>query len=330
MKKNFNISQPVSIVVPMKNSETTILLTLKSISEQKYPIKEVIIIDNMSSDNSVKLVSNYKKMSKIPIILIKRKKNKGVGASYNLGAKKAKADLLVFMHSDSTLVSKDELNKVVVPLLNDITIVSSYSTIINPDSVWQSYNFWQKCLFARAVDQENPGLNGKFDCLRREIFLRIGGFDDVHFGEDIGIGGEDGDLHLRLLEKGKVVLSTARVIHLHYLGKNYRFSDLVKNRRLLAKTYGRIIRISGSKLPLGAFAFGIKPTLAILPFISGFFLVGIVLLFVYTFWYTKKMFISKSTLTDPRIILLPFINIFLVYYESFWMLESFLIVKKDV
>ena len=71
----------VSIVIPMKNSATTILKTLKSLAVQEYPIKEIIIIDNVSSDNSIEIVENYLKKSKIPIILIKRKKNKGVFAS---------------------------------------------------------------------------------------------------------------------------------------------------------------------------------------------------------------------------------------------------------
>ena len=319
----------VSIVIPMKNSATTILKTLKSLAVQEYPIKEIIIIDNVSSDNSIEIVENYLKKSKIPIILIKRKKNKGVGASYNLGAEKAKSDFIVFMHSDSSLKTNKELTKLVKPLINDNKIVASYSTIINPITVWETYNFWQKCLFARAVDQENPGLNGKFDCLRRRIFLKIGGFDDVHFGEDIGIGGEDGDLHIRLLEEGSVVLSKATVIHLHYLGSNYKMTDWIKNRKLLAKTYGRIVRVQAKKLPPGAIAFAIKPTLALLPFISELHIIGIILLIIYSFWYTKKMYLSSSTIYNPRIILLPFLNIFLVYYETFWMIESFLFVKKD-
>jgi glycosyltransferase involved in cell wall biosynthesis len=322
-------SMSVSFVVPMKNSETTILVTLDSIQRQQLRVKEIIVVDNVSTDNSIKLVEKYAKKSKIPIVLIKRRKNRGVGASYNLGVEKAKGEYVVFMHSDSSIDTTNELDKLLHPFIAEKNVVASYSTIINPDSVWETYNFWQKCLFARAVDQENPGLNGKFDCVKREVFQKIGGFDDVHFGEDIGIGGEDADLHIRLQKEGSVVLSKARVTHLHYLGKNYKMTDWIKNRKLLAKTYGRIIRVQAKELTTGALAFGIKPTLAILPFIPHFANVGILLLIIYAFWYTKKMFLSQSTLGDPRIFMLPFINIFLVYYETFWMLESLLILKKE-
>jgi|SRR6185369_7781377 len=330
MKNNKSVQfPPVSVIIPMKNSETTILVTLESIKKQKYPIREVIIIDNVSTDNSIALVQKYSKKSKIPMTLIKRNKNKGVGASYNLGAKKAKSEFIVFMHSDSSLKNSNELEKLIKPLLSNKNVVAAYSTIINPQSIWETYNFWQKCLFARAVGKQGPGLNSKFDCLRRDVFLKIGGFDDVNFGEDIDIGGEDGDLHYRLLEIGEVVLSQAKVIHLHYLGKNYKISDWIKNRKLLSKTYGRIIRVQAKKLPLGALVFVIKPTLALLPFLPKLHIIGIALLFVYAFWYTKKMFTSSLTLQDPRIVLLPFLNIFLIYYETFWMLDGLLFIRKE-
>lgn len=322
------LKKQVSCIVPMKNSETTICITLDSLNNQDYPIKEIIIIDNVSSDNSVAVVENYAKKSRIPIIVIKRKQNRGVGASYNLGTKKASTPFVVFMHSDSSLETRKEMEKLIKPFLADAAVIATYSTIINPNSVWETYNFWQKCLFARAVDTEQPGLNGKFDCFRRDVFLKIGGFDEVHFGDNIGVGGEDADLHIRLRKKGKVVLSQARVTHLHYLGKNYKMVNWIKNRKLLAKTYGRLLRVQGKGLSRDALVFAVKPTLALLPFIPETHFIGIVLLCAYSFLYTKKMFTAHSALRDPRIFLLPFLNIFLVYYETFWMLESFLIIRK--
>ena len=97
--------------------------------------------------------------------------------------------------------------------------------------------FWEKCLFARSVEKNDPGFNGKFDCVRKNIFLKVGGFDDDHFGDDIGIGGEDADLYLRLKEQGNVVLSNARIIHLHYLGSHYKLAEKKKNRKIKLKNY---------------------------------------------------------------------------------------------
>lgn len=339
--RNQTKQYPVSIIVPMKNSETTIIEALRTILQQSYPLSEIIVIDNISDDNSVSLVRAFRKKSKVPIKLIIQKKDNGVGASYNTGSREAKNSLIVFMHSDSSLPTKLELKKLVSPILKDKNIVATYSVGILPKKVWNSYNFWQKCLFARDVGSESPGFSGKFSCLRKEAFLRIGGFDELNFGIDKTSGGEDADLYLRLEKKGEIILTKAKVIHLHYLGKNFNIVNWIKTRKLLARTYGRFIRFEGNKLPLGSSTIGlslrlgvliflVKPILAILPLIPNFHTQGALLLFVYALLNSKSLYTNMSSIKNIRILLLPFIDVFLVYYETFWMLESFLSVKKQV
>ena len=332
--------KPVSVVASMRNSETTILQSLESICKQKYPIREIIVIDNKSSDSSVELVFKFRKKSTIPIQVIKRGENKGVSANYNLGVRRAISEYVIFIHSDSSLPSEHEIEKLTKPLRMGSDIVASYPKIILPEDVWDRYNFWQKCLFSRSVGKESPGFNGKFDCVRKDIFLKIGGFSEF-LGGSLGIGGEDADLYLRLQNEGDIVLSHAKVIHLHYLGSNYSISDWIKNRKLLARTYGRLIRFEGRRLPLrahgkglliplGILSFMIRPTLAVLPFIPNLHLFGVVLLIIYAFVNSKKMYTTVSTLRDSRIFLLPFIDVFLVYYETFWMLEAFFLGRRRV
>jgi len=341
MKLNKNTLISVTVVVPMRNSETTILHALESIIKQDFPVKEIIVIDNVSSDNSVKLVLQSAKRSKIPIRIIKQKENKGVGASYNLGVRNATSAYVIFMSSDSSLPSSHELKKLMKPFRKDSGAVASYPKVILPENIWNIYSFWQKCLFARSVGKEQPGFNGKFDCVKKEMFLRVGGSNTITFGGDVSIGGEDADLYLRLENQGKIVLSEAKVVHLHYLGSNYSVSDWVKNRKLLARTYGRLIRFHGRSLPfkahgkglfipLGILIFMIKPTLAVLPFIPNLHLFGVVLLIVYVFVNSRKMYTTLFTLMNPRIIFLPFIDIFLVYFETFWMIQAFLFVKRKI
>lgn len=341
-KTPIKIRRPsVSVIVPMRNSATTLLTTLKSIAKQNYPVKEVIIVDNVSTDNSIQIAEEYKKSSKLPILILKNKVNNGVGASYNRGVKKASSEFVIFMHSDSSLPTNSEIQKAVSPLIDSSDIVGVYPTVINPEKVWETYNFWQKCLFARAVGKPSPGFNGKFDCIRREAFLKVGGFDEITFGRDVNIGGEDADLYLRLETQGRMVLGKATVIHLHYLGPGYKISNWLQNRKLLARTYGRLIRFQGKSLPLrthgkglqiplGMLVFAIKPILCILPFIPYVQFVGIPMLFAYLFFNSRKMYTTFSTLRDPHILALPFIELFLLYYEVFWMIESLLFVKKKV
>jgi glycosyltransferase involved in cell wall biosynthesis len=339
VKKNKTLL-PVSVIVPMRNSATTLLKTLKSIERQEYPIKEIIIIDNVSNDNSVKIAQEFEKKSKIPIHILKNKVNIGVGASYNRGVKKSTSKLIVFLHSDSSPATKYEMQKLVTPVISSSNVVASYPTAIVPKDVWETYNFWQKYRFTRMLGNE-VGFNGKFDCIRREAFLKVGGFDEQRFARDEAIGGEDADLFLRLKKIGELVHSSAEVIHYHYLGSHYTLKDHFKTRKMLARTYGRLVRVQGKylpisskgkglKIPLGLLLFLVKPTLSIIPLLPDLHFFGICLLVIYAFFNSKTLYTTVSTIRNPRILLLPFIDIFLVYYETFWMIQAFIFTKKKL
>lgn len=328
--KNFTTKLfPVTFIVPMRNSATTIVKTFDGILKQNYPIREIIVVDNVSKDNSIRIVEDYRKKSKnTHIILIKNKKNVGVGESYNIGVRIAKTSHIVFMHSDSMLPTSKELQKLTEPFRKSPSVVASYSYILHPEKLWLSYNFWMKCLMARAVGKESPGLNDKFDCIEKKAFLKVRGFDTKNYGHNIGVGAEDADLHLKLKRVGEVVLSNAKVVHLHYLNHDYTFNDLLTNRKLLARSYGRIARLRWRETGLPIIVFLIKPALAITLFIPSFYSHNLVILFIFSLWYMKKMYLTKQTLMDPKILLLPFITIFLIVYEAFWMLESFIFIKN--
>lgn len=316
---------PVSIVMPMRNASTTLEEALKSLDSQTYPIKEVIIIDNASSDDSVALVRAYKRSSRLNIFIVKRMQNRGIGTSFNYGVKLAKSEIVILMHSDCALATRHELAKLVAPFRRK-TVVAAYPTIALDPHAWSQYSFWQKSFFSRELDRPTRGLTTKFDAVARRAYRRIGGFDMENFG----VGGEDADLHERLKKEGHVMLSSARVIHYHFLGGGYSLGRLLAKQRVYARIYGRLIRTRLKSLLGPGLILFVKPLLAVLPFIPHVRWVGITLLVVYAFLYSKRMFTTKSTLFDPRIVILPFFNMFLVYYETYWMIESFLFGKHKI
>ena len=75
----------ISIISPVHNREKYILRFLRSIQNQCFDGIEIILVDDFSEDNSVKLIENYQKEDK-RIILIKHNKNKGTLISRNHGA----------------------------------------------------------------------------------------------------------------------------------------------------------------------------------------------------------------------------------------------------
>ena len=76
-KKLRNKKDPkISIISPIHNREKFILRFLRSIQNQFYDDIEIILVDDFSTDNSVKLIEKYQKEDE-RIILLKHKKNKG-------------------------------------------------------------------------------------------------------------------------------------------------------------------------------------------------------------------------------------------------------------
>lgn len=325
MTKKIDI-EPVTIVLPMRNAATTVLLSLQSINKQTYPIREVIIIDNASSDNSTSLVNKFSKNSKIPIKLIARKMNKSLGSSFNEGVKNSKSEFVILMHSDCALPTDEEVAKLVEPIRLNKDVVATFPTILLSKSVWETYDFWIKYYLARAVGREIAGLTSKFDCIRKDVYRKIGGFDVPNFG----MGSEDADLHQRLIKVGKVTKSDARVIHLHYLGQGYSFRKLLVKQKTVGRGCGRLLKMGRISFINNGLILMVKPSLAILPFIPYLHIFGLILIVVYSFLYTKSMFMSAAALKNPRILALPFVNIFFLYYETFWTIEAFLFGKNKI
>ena len=96
----------ISIIVPVYNTEKYLAACLRSIKEQSYRDFEVIIVDNNSSDNSVKLIKKAIKGHKQFSLI--SEKQAGQGNARNAGLKKAKGELICFVDSDD-LIAKDYL-----------------------------------------------------------------------------------------------------------------------------------------------------------------------------------------------------------------------------
>lgn len=328
MKKTKTRHFPVSVIVPMRNSETTVIKTLRSILQQKYPIVEIFVIDNASTDISVRLVKKLAKTEKrVPIKLILQKINQGVGTSYNVGVAKAKSDYVIFMHSDSVLPSDNEFVELTEPFHQDPQVVATCALATLPEELWLQYPFWEKCLLVQSVGKRTGGLNAKCDCHRKQVFLSIGGFDEVNYAREGNIGGEDGDLAMRLQKLGKTVVSAATVIHLHDLRSDYSLGDWVRNKKLLARSYGRYLRYHYDDFRLGTGILLIKPVLAIVSVVTPYPW-NVLMLFIAAIASLHKMYLNSFSQRDWRIVILPFVSVFLIFYETFWIVESFLYLHK--
>ncbi|MCQ2610475.1 MAG: glycosyltransferase family 2 protein [Treponema sp.] len=96
----------ISIIVPVYNRETLVQKTVESILAQTYTNFELILVDDGSKDNSLKVCQDLAKASKK--IKVFSKPNGGVSSARNFGLEKASGDYICFVDSDDT-ITKDYL-----------------------------------------------------------------------------------------------------------------------------------------------------------------------------------------------------------------------------
>ena len=94
---------PVSIVIPAYNEEATIGQAIESALDQTYPNTEVIVVDDGSTDNTAKMVSNFSYGYPDRVKLIRHEKNIGKFEALNSGMDAAKGEYIYHMDADGYL-----------------------------------------------------------------------------------------------------------------------------------------------------------------------------------------------------------------------------------
>ena len=93
------MSELVSIITPTYNAEKFIIETLKSVQNQTYQNWEMILVDDASTDETVKIISDFaEKDSRIK--LFKLEKNSGNGFARNIALEKAVGKYIAYLDAD--------------------------------------------------------------------------------------------------------------------------------------------------------------------------------------------------------------------------------------
>lgn len=94
-----------SIIIPTFNSASTIGSCIESIINQSIDDFEILILDGLSSDSTLEIITQYKDVR----IKVFSEKDYGVYDAMNKGIDKAKGDWLYFLGSDDHLYNNDIL-----------------------------------------------------------------------------------------------------------------------------------------------------------------------------------------------------------------------------
>ena len=113
----------ISIIIPLYNEENSILNVINRIPNNIR--KEIIIVDDGSTDNSVKKIQE---LENDDVKIIQHEKNRGYGAAILTGFKEAKGDIIITMDSDGQM-RPEEIPNIIAPILQnnaDLVIGSRY------------------------------------------------------------------------------------------------------------------------------------------------------------------------------------------------------------
>ncbi|WP_438482691.1 glycosyltransferase family 2 protein [Oleiharenicola lentus] len=98
------MSPLVSIIIPCYNAERWLAQTLESALAQSWPHKEIILVDDGSTDRSLEVAQKFSGAS----VQIVAQKNSGASAARNHGLRLARGEFIQFLDADD-LISPDKI-----------------------------------------------------------------------------------------------------------------------------------------------------------------------------------------------------------------------------
>jgi cellulose synthase/poly-beta-1,6-N-acetylglucosamine synthase-like glycosyltransferase len=184
-----------SIVVPVKNEECVISRLVDSLLTLNYPQnkKEIIIVEDGSTDKTNEICMNYAKEHDNVKILHKNLSN-GKPSALNFGLAQAKGDIVAIFDADN--VPANDALSAVVEYFEDpkVAAVQGRTASINPkENMLTQFISYEEAVWCEAYLRGKDVLNlfvhlkGSCQFIRREILEQLQGFDEAVLSEDMEI-----------------------------------------------------------------------------------------------------------------------------------------------
>ena len=195
MSKIKNVAD-ISIVIPTYNRCELLKRAIDSVLDQTINVREIIIVDNGSTDNTYEMISSL-----YPEITYIHEKRKGVSIARNLGIKNSQSSWIAFLDSDDAWVPQ----KLEKQLFFTNNIKKNYR-LIHTNEIWYKNNKFKNQLkkhqksggdiFQKSLELCCISPSSAF--IKKEIFDDYGFFDE---GLEVC---EDYDMWIRITSKEEV------------------------------------------------------------------------------------------------------------------------------
>lgn len=162
----------VSVIIPVYNEEKYLDFCLSSLSGQSYPEKEIIIVDDGSTDKSLQICQKYG-------VQILRQQHQGPGAARNMGVAHSKGEIIVLADADMKY-DKKYIENLIKPILSG----KSIGTFVKEEYVANQKNIWSRCWSINSGLPQNRRIpidyhdtENTFRAIQKSYFLKGKGFD---------------------------------------------------------------------------------------------------------------------------------------------------------
>ena len=239
-----HMMRKVSVIIPAYNAEKYISEAIESVLAQTYPVHEIIVVDDGSTDKTREIVYSYCVERRAycgdairnthHAIRYIYQPNRGPGAARNTGIKAATGEYIAFLDSDDRWIP-EKLEKQIAVLdgNDDIALVCTGRFRIDEKTGTKTVD----CKGQRLSRDNYLDLwkNGNFIItssviVRRECFDRVGLFDDAKYI----ITAEDCDMLLRILAKYRLEYIQKPLIEYRVREKGLCRSDVSKTYQSVA------------------------------------------------------------------------------------------------
>jgi glycosyltransferase len=129
----------VSIVTPTYNSAATVRNTLNSIRQQDYPRIEHIVIDGLSADDTLKIISDFPHVSRVV-----SERDRGIYDAMNKGISLATGEVIGILNSDDSYTN-DRVISTVAAVFEDGSVDACYADLqyVDPRNTNRVIRTWK-------------------------------------------------------------------------------------------------------------------------------------------------------------------------------------------
>lgn len=209
----------IALVVGTYNGKDIIVKCVESLLKTNYKNKEIIVVDDGSTDSTQEVLKPYS--GRIKIL---KKERGGVASARNFAANRTNAELIATTDSDCEVTPEwisSAVSHFKSPEIGAVTGEKKYK-ITNIVSAVRSAEYSVR--FSNR-SQEANSIECPCAIIKRDVWISIGGFN-----EGTKVGGEDTEFGYRLIKKGFKIIYDKNVIVYHdpeeslkmYMKRNYR------------------------------------------------------------------------------------------------------------